>query len=54
MLFRSPEEEIASRIDAQLSIAEKEKRADFVVDNSGSIEETRRQVLKIIDDLMKT
>ncbi|NIO17363.1 MAG: dephospho-CoA kinase [Deltaproteobacteria bacterium] len=49
-----PEEEIASRIDAQLSIAEKEKRADFVVDNSGSIEETRRQVLKIIDDLMKT
>ncbi len=48
-----PEEEIASRIDVQLSIAEKEKRADFVVDNSGSIEETERQVFKIIDDLMK-
>ncbi len=38
------EEEARRRIAAQLPRAEKLRRADFVVDASGSLEETRRQV----------
>ncbi len=37
-------EEIKKRLGAQMSVEEKRKHADFVVDNSGSPEETRRQV----------
>jgi len=33
------------RLNAQLPIDEKKKRADWVIDNSGTLEETRRQVL---------
>jgi dephospho-CoA kinase len=36
--------EIASRIAAQWPQAEKVARADYVIDNSGPIEQTRRQV----------
>lgn len=36
------------RVLAQMPTPEKEKLADFVIDNSGSVEETRRQVLGII------
>lgn len=32
------------RLDAQMSIEEKRNRADFVIDNSGTPEETREQV----------
>jgi dephospho-CoA kinase len=32
------------RVNAQMSIEEKVKLADFVIDNSGSLKETRRQV----------
>lgn len=38
------EEEAWRRIRAQLSIEEKKKYADYVIDNSGSIENTERQV----------
>jgi dephospho-CoA kinase len=43
---RSPlsEEEIESRIRSQMPAEEKIKYADFVIDNSGSIESTRVQV----------
>jgi dephospho-CoA kinase len=37
-------EEAERRVDAQISIEEKRARADHVVDNSGTLEETRRQV----------
>ena len=37
-------EEALSRIDAQIPSAEKEKHADFVIDNSGSLEDTEHQV----------
>ncbi|RMG19581.1 MAG: dephospho-CoA kinase [Deltaproteobacteria bacterium] len=37
-------EEAAARIAAQLPIEEKVKVADWVIDNSGSLSETRRQV----------
>jgi dephospho-CoA kinase len=41
------EEEAKRRISAQLSIEEKKKRADVVIDNSGSLAETERQVDRI-------
>ncbi len=37
-------EDARKRIGAQLPIDDKVKRADFVIDNNGSLEETRRQV----------
>jgi dephospho-CoA kinase len=37
-------EQAQQRIDAQLSLDEKRVRADEVIDNSGTLEETRRQV----------
>jgi dephospho-CoA kinase len=39
--------EIAGLLKAQWPLAEKAARADFVVDNRGSLEETRNQVQKI-------
>jgi dephospho-CoA kinase len=41
------EKEIERRRAAQLPLAEKVRRADFVIDNNGSLEETRRQVEEI-------
>lgn len=40
-------EEIEARLKAQLPLAEKVKKADYVIDNSGSKEQTKQQVLKI-------
>ncbi len=45
------EEQARSRLDAQLDIDEKKKLADLVIDNSGSLEHTREQVLNIIEKL---
>lgn len=42
--------EAQARIQSQLSLEVKKARADVVIDNRGSFEETRRQV----DDLIKT
>ena len=39
--------EVTRRMAAQLPEEEKIKAADFVVDNSGSLDETRRQVKEI-------
>lgn len=36
--------EISARLAAQMPIDEKKKLADFVIDNSGSVKETKRQV----------
>ncbi|MFS0723170.1 dephospho-CoA kinase [Paenibacillus sp. 1P07SE] len=47
LLARSPgmtEEEALSRIGLQMDIEEKRSRADWVIDNSGSLEETEQQV----------
>jgi dephospho-CoA kinase len=43
--------EISARLAAQLPDAEKIKRADFVIDNSGSLEETERQVRELLSSL---
>jgi dephospho-CoA kinase len=41
------EADARARIASQMSIAEKAKRADYVIDNSGTREETERQVRAI-------
>lgn len=41
-----PEEEARRRVSLQMDIEEKRRRADWVIDNSGSLEETREQVLR--------
>lgn len=38
------QEEAEKRIAAQLSLQEKRKRADVLIDNNGSLEETRQQI----------
>ena len=43
----SDREEVMRRIDAQLPIDEKKAMADYVIDNSGTPEETRRQVASL-------
>lgn len=40
-------QEIRARISSQLSLSEKEKRADYIIDNGGSLENTRKQVKEI-------
>jgi dephospho-CoA kinase len=48
------EEEIESRIRSQMPNEEKIKYADFVIDNSGSIESTRVQVETVYRQLQET
>lgn len=40
-------QEIRDRLNNQISLNEKVKRADYVIDNSATIENTRRQVVEI-------
>ena len=47
-------QEALSRINSQMSSAQKEKHADFVIDNSGSLEDTQHQVLKIWENIINT
>jgi len=44
--------QMQARIDAQWPQAEKIARADFVIDNSGSLAETRRQVAALYQHLL--
>lgn len=45
------EDDVRARIADQLPLAEKVKRATHVIDNSGSLEETRRQVQELWERL---
>ena len=45
--------EILSRIKAQLPLSDKVRIADFVIDNSGSLQETKKQVENIRRQLWK-
>jgi len=47
-------EEALSRINSQMPSAQKEKHADFVIDNSGSLEDTQHQVLKVWENIINT
>ncbi|GEL76834.1 dephospho-CoA kinase [Tenuibacillus multivorans] len=44
----SSKEEAMNRINSQISITEKRDQADAVVDNSGTIEESREQLIQIL------
>jgi len=44
-------EEIAARLAAQMPQEEKAARADFVINNSGTLEQTREQVARLIAEL---
>jgi dephospho-CoA kinase len=46
-------EEAVRRVAAQLPIDEKREMADHVIDNTGSIEETRKQVIDLVRHLTK-
>ncbi len=43
--------EVSRRMSAQLSDADKVKAADYVIDNSGSLDETSKQVRAIYASL---
>ncbi|RME63078.1 MAG: dephospho-CoA kinase, partial [Nitrospirae bacterium] len=45
--------EINQRLRHQLPEEEKIHRADYIIDNSGTLEYTKRQVSKIWEDLQK-
>ena len=45
------EEELMARESAQLPVADKISRADYVLDNSGSAEETAEQIEDLLDQL---
>ena len=47
-------DELARREATQLGIDVKKKRADFVVDNSGSMDESVAHMKKILDTILKT
>jgi dephospho-CoA kinase len=47
-------EEAQGRIDAQMPLSEKEKLADFIVDNSGTIANTLTQVDKVIQNITES
>ncbi len=47
------EEQIERRIASQMPMAEKTKFADFVIDNSGGLPETRRQVQEVYEKLRR-
>ncbi len=44
-------EHVRARMDAQMDIEEKKRRADYLIDNSGDLESTRRQVDALWDRL---
>lgn len=43
--------EADQRIRSQLPLLEKEKRADLIIDNNGSRQETYRQVVRLLQDI---
>jgi dephospho-CoA kinase len=50
---RLSKSEILKRIRAQISLEDKVRLADFIIDNSGAIEQTKKQARKIRRQLWK-
>lgn len=46
------EEEAKQALKVQMALSKKVERADYVIDNSGTMEETRRQVEKVWQELL--
>lgn len=47
------EVEVRARLGAQLPLEQKTKVASHVIDNGGSLESTRSQVIRLVDDLRR-
>jgi len=47
------DEQSEARIKAQMPMEEKAKFADYVIDNSRTLDETRRQVVRVFEELSK-
>lgn len=47
----STEDEARARVRAQMPLDEKAKKADYVIDNSGTIEETLKRADEVLDDI---
>ena len=45
-------EEVIARMDRQIPLAEKQKWADYVIDNRGEIADLEKQVQKVFDELV--
>lgn len=48
---RLSDREIQQHLEAQMSLAEKRKLADFIIENNGSLEELKRQIQEIWEKL---
>ena len=46
------EEAVTARINAQMSLADKEKFADVVIDNSGTLDSTKAQVTAQLQNVL--
>lgn len=46
------EEEIKMRINSQLPLHEKRELSDYIIDNNGSIEETKKQLNMLLDQIL--
>lgn len=46
-------EEAISRINAQMDIEEKKKYATYIIDNTGTIEDLKKQLIQLYNDLIK-
>jgi len=44
-------EEVGKRLDAQIPIEEKRSLSDYIIDNEGSLDDTRDQVRRVINEL---
>jgi dephospho-CoA kinase len=49
---RCDEDEATRRVRAQMPIEEKKALADYVIDNSGPLEETERQVREVLTRIL--
>jgi dephospho-CoA kinase len=50
----STEDEARARVRAQMPLAEKANRADYVIDNSGTVEETLRRADEVLDEICRS
>jgi len=44
-------EDALLRIASQIPVKEKEARADYVIDNNGDLEDTKRQVVELLNKI---
>lgn len=47
------DEEVENRITAQMPLEEKRRYVDFIIDNSGKLEDTKKRVEEILEQLLR-